>query len=72
MEKEKSARYERDKKYEETHKQKRKEKSLNFGTYMPRKKAEEINSFLKEYGYTKVRLIEEGYMALQKEASSKK
>lgn len=35
---------------------------------MPREKAEQINEFLKRYGYTKVQLIEAGYNALLDDA----
>ena len=51
--------------YEERNKEQRKQKSGNFGTMIPRELFEEINSFLKRYGYTKVQLIEAGYKALQ-------
>ena len=37
---------------------------MPWGTSMPREKAEQINSFLKRYGFTKVELIEAGYKAL--------
>ena len=57
-------RSERDKAYEEKHKEERKAKSVVWGTSIPREKAEEIDKFLKTHGYTKVRLIEEGYKAL--------
>ena len=40
-----------------------------WGTSVPRKYAEEINGFLKKYGYTKVQLIEAGYKALLDEAA---
>ena len=46
--------------YEERNKEQRKQKSGNFGTMIPRELFEEINSFLKRYGYTKVQLIEAG------------
>ena len=49
-----------DKNYEERHKEERKGKYLVWGTSVSRKFAEEINAFLKENGYTKVRLIEAG------------
>ncbi|MBQ4268377.1 MAG: hypothetical protein IJB97_01865, partial [Clostridia bacterium] len=44
-------------------------KSMFFGTSMPRSKAEEINEFLTQYGFTKVQLIEAGYKALMDEAA---
>ena len=57
-------RSERDKAYEEKHKEDRKATSVVWGTSIAREKAEEIDKFLKMHGYTKVRLIEEGYKAL--------
>ena len=52
-------------KYEEKNKEKRKQASGNFGTMIPRALYAEINTFLKENGITKVRLIKEGYEALK-------
>lgn len=63
-------RAEKDKKYEERHKEERKARSLVWGTSVPREKTEEINEFLKKNGYTKVRLIEAGYKALLDEATA--
>ena len=54
------------KRYEDKHKEERKAKSLVWGTSMPRKKAEEINDFLKKNNISKVQLIIAGYEALQK------
>lgn len=54
----------KDKCYEEKHKEERKAKCMVWGTSVPREKAEEINDFLKRYGYTKVQLIEAGYEEL--------
>lgn len=54
----------KDKRYEEKHKEERKAKCMVWGTSVPREKAEEINDFLKRYGYTKVQLIEAGYEEL--------
>lgn len=65
------SRREKDKRYEDKHKEERKAKSIVWGTSVPRAFAEEINDFLKRYGYTKVQLIEEGYKALFDEAASK-
>ena len=65
------SRSEKDKRYEDKHKEERKAKSIVWGTSVPRAFAEEINDFLKRYGYTKVQLIEEGYKALFDEAASK-
>ena len=50
--------------YEEKNKEKRQEKSGNFQTMIPRELLETINAFLKEYGYTKVELIQAGYEEL--------
>lgn len=61
-----------DKNYEERHKEERKEKYLVWGTSVSRKFAEEVNAFLKENGYTKVRLIEAGYKLLKEEAAGNK
>ncbi len=58
------ARAVKDKRYEDKHKEERKAKCMVWGTSVPREKAEQINEFLKRYGYTKVQLIEEGYKAL--------
>lgn len=57
------------KRYEDKHREERKAKSMIWGTSVPRKYAEEINDFLKKYGYTKVQLIEAGYKALTDEAA---
>lgn len=65
------SRSEKDKRYEDKHKEERKAKSIVWGTSVPRVFAEEINDFLKRYGYTKVQLIEEGYKALFDEVASK-
>ena len=59
----------KDKRYEERHKEERKAKCMVWGTSVPREKAEEINEFLKRYGYTKVQLIEAGYHALIEQAA---
>jgi hypothetical protein len=59
-----------DKRYEEKHKEARKAKSLVWGTSVDRKFAEDVNDFLKKYGYTKVELIKKGYEALVDEAAS--
>ena len=66
---EKKSRSEKDKRYEEKHKAERKAKCLSWGTSVPREIAEEINAFLKKYGFTKIQLIEAGYKALQDEAA---
>ena len=66
---EKKSRSEKDKRYEEKHKAERKAKCMVWGTSVPRKYAEEINEFLKKYGYTKVQLIEAGYKALIDDAA---
>lgn len=51
-------------KYEEKNREKRKATSGNFQTMIPREILEKINEFLKEYGYTKVELIQAGYEEL--------
>lgn len=51
-------------KYEEKNREKRKATSGNFQTMIPRELLEKINEFLKEYGYTKVELIQAGYEEL--------
>ena len=66
---EKKSRSEKDKRYEEKHKAERKAKCMVWGTSVLRKYAEEINEFLKKYGYTKVQLIEAGYKALIDDAA---
>ena len=65
----KKARAIKDKRYEDKHKEERKAKCMVWGTSVPRKKAEQINEFLKKYGYTKVQLIEAGYKALLDDAA---
>ena len=59
----------KDKRYEDEHKAERKAKCMVWGTSVPREKAEQINEFLKKYGYTKVQLIEAGYKALLDDAA---
>ena len=61
-------RSERDKRYEEKHKNERKAKNVVWGTSIPRETVEEIDAFLKKHGYTKVKLIEEGYESLVEQA----
>ena len=68
---EKKSRSIKDKRYEEKHKAERKAKYMPWGTSMPREKAEQINSFLKRYGFTKVELIEAGYKALIDKAAER-
>ena len=62
------SRSEKDKRYEERHKEERKAKNVIWGTSVPRAFAEEIDAFLKKHRYTKVKLIEEGYKALLEQA----
>lgn len=62
------SRSEKDKRYEERHKEERKAKNVIWGTSIPRAFAEEIDAFLKKHRYTKVKLIEEGYKALLEQA----
>ena len=61
-------RSERDKRYEEKHRNERKAKNVVWGTSIPRETAEGIDAFLKKHGYTKVKLIEEGYKSLLEQA----
>ena len=68
---EKKARAVKDKSYEYKHKEERKAKCMVWGTSVPREKAEQINDFLKRYGYTKVQLIETGYRALLDDAAER-
>ena len=58
------SRKEKDKRYEERHKEERIAKNVIWGTSVPRKTAKEINEFLKKCGYTKVELIQAGYEEL--------
>lgn len=51
-------------KYEAKNKEKRQATSGNFQTMILRELYEEINVFLKKYGYTKVELIKAGYEEL--------
>lgn len=51
-------------KYEQKNKEKRRAASGNFQTMISRELFEKINEFLKEYGYTKVELIQAGYEEL--------
>ena len=64
-------RAEKDKRYEDKHKEERKAKCMVWGTSVPREKAEQINEFLKKYGYSKVQLIEAGYQALLDDAAER-
>ena len=57
-------------KYEEKHKERRKQTSGNFGTMIPRALYDEINEFLRVNNRTKVRLIVEGYEALKQELNN--
>ena len=52
-------------KYEETHKDERRQKNVVWGTSINREYAEEIDAYLKQLGKTKVELIAAGYQALQ-------
>ena len=61
---EKKDRSVKDKRYEQRHKEERKAKCMVWGTSVPREKAEQINEFLKRYGYTNIQLIEAGYNVL--------
>ena len=56
-------------KYEDAHKEKRKAKSMVWGTSITREEAEKTNEMLNKYGYTKVQLIRAGYNALLEKAN---
>ena len=56
-------------KYEEKHKERRKETNGSFGTMMPRALCDEINEFLRVNNITKARLIVEGYEALKQKVN---
>ena len=56
-----TARRQSRRKYEEKNKEQRKETNSNFQTMIPRELYEEISSFLKEIGMTKVQFIKEAY-----------
>lgn len=56
-------------KYEEKHKERRKETNGSFGTMMPRALCDEINEFLRVNNITKGRLIVEGYEALKQKVN---
>lgn len=53
-------------KYENIHKQERKEATGQFNTRVPRPIFDEINAFLKEHSIPKIELIYAGYAALRK------
>lgn len=57
--------------YEEKHKEERKATNGTFSTSIPRQELEEIVSFLKKYGVTKVDLIREGYRVLLNQTKTK-
>ena len=59
----------KDKRYEDKHRAERKAKCMVWGTSVPREKAEQINEFLKRYGFTKVQLIEAGFNSLIEQAA---
>ena len=59
--KEDTARRQSRRKYEKKNKEQRKETNSNLQTMIPRELYEEISSFLKEIGMTKVQFIKEAY-----------
>lgn len=65
MKKEDTPLRQRRRKYEETHKEERKEKSKVWGTSIDRELAEEIDEYLEQHNLRKVELIYVGYKALQ-------
>ena len=58
-------------KYEERHREERNENNKIWGTSIDRKFAEEIDVFLKKYGYTKVQLVKAGYQSLIRKEKAK-
>ncbi len=58
-------------KYEQVHKDERKESTGQFNTRLPREDFEEINEFLKVNGIPKIALIYAGYEALRQEVERK-
>lgn len=59
-------------KYEQVHKDERKESTGQFNTRLPREDFEEINAFLRENGIPKVALIYAGYHALREQMEKQK
>ena len=59
-------------KYEDIHKDQRKEATGQFNTRLPRPIFDEINGFLKEHGIPKTELIYAGYAALRKQIGQQK
>ena len=65
MKKEDTPLRKRRRRYEESHREERKEKSKVWGTSIDRELAEEIDSFLEQHNIKKGELIYVGYKALQ-------
>ena len=59
-------------KYEEKNKEERKLLNKVWGTSIPRKEADKINSFLEKHHLTKVDLIYAGFEALKQQVKSSK
>ena len=59
-------------KYEDVHKNERKEATVQFNTRLPRPIFDQINGFLKEHGIPKTELIYAGYAALRKQIDQQK
>ena len=59
-------------KYEQVHKNERKESTGQFNTRLPREDFKEINAFLRENGIPKVALIYAGYHALREQVEKQK
>ena len=70
--KENTPMWERRRKYEEAHKEERKQKCKVLGTSIDRKLADEIDEFLTKHRLTKVAVIVAGYEALQNQYGPKK
>ena len=58
--------------YEERHKEERKNSSKQFNTRLPTGVCEEISAFLEEDELTKVQLVLEGYRSLKKQLEEQK
>ncbi len=58
-------------KYEDMHKEERRQATGQFNTRLPRPIFDEINEFLKEHGIPKTELIYAGYAALRAQTEQK-
>lgn len=71
MEQEISAKKKARRKYEDVHKNERKEATGQFNTRLPRPVWDEINAFLKQYGIPKTELIYAGYETLRRQVEER-